>query len=488
MARVCRQASVVKIDVQAPTVAEPGRADDVVGKTGGTLGKYRLERMIGAGGMGMVWAAYDPDLERQVAIKLLRDSGEAALRTRLLREARAMARLKHPNVVAVYDVGTDGNRDYIAMELVDGGDFTEWLATKPLRADILAALLAAGRGLAAAHDAGLVHRDFKPHNVLRGKDGGVFVTDFGLARGQVEAIGELELAPAGSMLPRTGATPGRPLDSVLDSALTQTGVLIGTPAYMAPEQFAGRAPDPRTDQFAFCVTAWEALAGSRPFTGGTLDELKAAAESATRAPGGELPPRIRAILARGLEPSPDARWPDMRALLGALEAAIAPPRRRWIVPAIVAGVALVATGTTVMVMRGGSSPKGTAVGPKASSWCSPVEDTFDKAWSPAKRADLVAKHGTRVAGVTAILDRVRGAWVTSYNDTCAHPASANSHAKVACLLAVRDEVANETASLARSSPRDTWGSREDPWEPDIDEGGLAMLIVTINGCANASAE
>jgi eukaryotic-like serine/threonine-protein kinase len=479
----------VKIDVQAPTVAEPGRGDDVVGKSGGTLGKYRLERMIGAGGMGMVWAAYDPDLERQVAIKLLRDSGEAALRTRLLREARAMARLKHPNVVAVYDVGTDGNRDYIAMELVDGSDFTEWLATKPPRAEILAALLAAGRGLAAAHDAGLVHRDFKPHNVLRAKDGGVFVTDFGLARGQVEAIGELELAPAGSMRDvRTGATPGRPLDSVLDSALTQTGVLIGTPAYMAPEQFAGRAPDPRTDQFAFCVTAWEALAGSRPFTGGTLDELKAAAESSTRAPGAELPPRIRAILARGLDPRHDARWPDMRALLGALEAAIAPPRRRWQIPAVIAAVALVATGTTVMVMRQPPTPPTTPTPPKTHSWCASVEETFDQAWSPAKSAAVVGKLGTRAAGVVAILDRVRGAWITAYKDTCAHPESATRHAKVACLLSVRDEVVKEAASLDRSIPRDKWASREDPWEPDVDDGALAMLLVTINSCGTVTAD
>src|SRR5262249_27193113 len=161
---------------------------------------------------------------------------------------------------------------------------------------------------------------------------------------------------------------------------------------------------------------------------------------------------------------------DMRALLAALEAAIAPPRRRWLVPAVIAGVALVATGTTIMVMRDGSSHGSANLTTKARSWCSPVEDTFDQAWSPAKRTAVVSKRGLRGAGVVAILDRVRGAWVGSYNDTCAHPASATAHAKVACLLAVRDEVAKETAGLERSLPRDSWGSREDPWEPDIDEG------------------
>jgi hypothetical protein len=144
-------------------------------------------------------------------------------------------------------------------------------------------------------------------------------------------------------------------------------------------------------------------------------------------------------------------------------------------------------------MRNGSAPQNnysltmTSKGP--SSWCSPVEDTFDQAWSPAKRAALVRKHGTRIAGVAASLDRVRAAWVTAYNETCAHPASAAGHAKVACLLSARDEVVKETASLEHAKPpRDTWASREDPWEPDLDDGALAMLLVTINGCASVTAD
>ena len=290
---------------------------------GASVGKYRLDRVLGAGGMGVVWAAFDPDLERAVAIKVLRSLDSVdSLRTRLLREARAMARLKHPNVLTVYEVGTDRNRDYIAMELIDGADLDGWLATQPPRAAILVALLAAGRGLAAAHDAGLIHRDLKPHNILRAIDGRVYVTDFGLARGQIdngiEVVQELLAAPASDPQPR-------PVDSVLDSPLTQTGVLIGTPAYMAPEQFAGRTPDPRSDQFAFCVTAWEALTGARPFAGRTLDELRLAA-SVGVGPAPGLPPGVHRVLARGLAPAAADRWLDMHVMLQALEAATAPPR------------------------------------------------------------------------------------------------------------------------------------------------------------------
>jgi serine/threonine protein kinase len=317
------------VDPSAVTEAGAGGDPSTALAPGASIGKYRLDRQLGAGGMGVVWAAFDPDLERAVAIKVLRAvDAVATLRTRLLREARAMARLKHPNVLTVYEVGTDRNRDYIAMELIDGGDLDAWLASKPPRAQILAALLAAGRGLAAAHDAGLIHRDLKPHNILRGRDGGVYVTDFGLARGQIEDGPEIVQGAVAATA--VGSQP-RAIDSVLDSPLTQTGVLIGTPAYMAPEQFAGRAPDPRSDQFAFCVTAWEAITGARPFSGKTLEELRVAAAGGAHGiaapPEAVLPARIRSVLVRGLAPDPESRWPDMDAVLRALEAAIAPPRR-----------------------------------------------------------------------------------------------------------------------------------------------------------------
>ncbi|MBX3162425.1 MAG: serine/threonine protein kinase, partial [Deltaproteobacteria bacterium] len=306
---------------------------------GARIGRYQLRDVLGEGGMGIVWSAHDPDLDRTIALKVIkRGDAPPQLRLRLLREARAMARLKHPNVLTVYEVGTEGDRDYIAMELVDGGPLEDWLRTNPGDREIVEALLDAGRGLAAAHQAGLVHRDFKPHNVLRrAADARVLLTDFGLARGTGDA------GDAGDAAPPT--VPGRgPVraggsrldgshDSVLDTALTQTGMLIGTPAYMAPEQFAGQEPDPRTDQFAFCVTAWQALTGARPFGGSTIDELRRAACAGVGEVQAALPPAVRAILARGLDPDPDRRWPDLDQLLEALEQVTRPARPRWWLPA-----------------------------------------------------------------------------------------------------------------------------------------------------------
>ena len=273
------------------------------------LGKYRIERELGAGAMGIVHAAYDPELDRRVALKVVRVVGADA-RSRLLREARAMAKLTNPNVVVVYEVGTVDNCDYVAMELIEGVSLADWLRGGRRRlADRLDALVAAGRGLAAAHAAGLVHRDFKPHNVLCGRDGRILVTDFGLAR-TVESVSDYA-ARAGEEPSQAGA------DAM--ATLTRTGSLLGTPAYMAPEQWHGKEIGPATDQFAFCVALWEALAGTRPFTGASFDELRAAVE---RGPAGldasRLPRRLRPIVRRGLDPDPARRWPSMTAVLGAI--------------------------------------------------------------------------------------------------------------------------------------------------------------------------
>jgi serine/threonine protein kinase len=198
---------------------------------------------IGAGGMGVVYAAYDPELDRRVALKLLRPDrfGSDADRLRLLREAQALARLADPHVVSVYDTGTFGDRVFVAVELVEGETLRQWLGG--LRAaprswrEVLARFLPAGRGLAAAHAAGLVHRDFKPENVLLGRDGRVRVADFGLAEAAPEPGGKLAALPA------------------------EWGLVLGTPAYMAPEQLRGIAVDARSDQFSFCVALFEALYG-----------------------------------------------------------------------------------------------------------------------------------------------------------------------------------------------------------------------------------
>jgi serine/threonine protein kinase len=393
-------------------------------EAGSQLGKYRLERVLGAGGMGIVWAATDPDLERAVAIKLLRVAeGSDTQRTRLLREARAMARLKHPNVLTVYEVGTAAGTDYIAMELVEGGSLAEWLRTTRSQSEILGALVAAGRGLAAAHEAGIIHRDFKPENVLRDARGHVFVTDFGLAFGQVEEAGP-------ELVPLTGVAvgSGRPVDSVLDSPLTQTGVLIGTPAYMAPEQYEGKV-SAKSDQFSFCVTAWEALTGQRPFTGKSLAELRAAAGQG--AGTSSLPPRLHQVIARGLSRDPDARWPDMPALLRALEAP-APRRRMWIPAAIAAVVA--AGGIATFALRGGHADD-----------CEPGHQAFAEAWGPARRAQVMKAHtGMEAIAQVAVLDELRGKWLDEYDTACKMAASPARHEQLTCLLEVRDQVAELT--------------------------------------------
>ena len=430
------------VDPSAVTAAEPGAA--AASAPPATVGKYRLDRVIGSGGMGIVWAAFDPDLERSVALKLLHaEATEPTLRSRLLREARAMARLRHPNVVTVYEVGTDQNRDYIAMELVDGTTLDAWFETKPTRAQLLEALLAAGKGLAAAHIAGLVHRDFKPHNVLRASDGHVYVTDFGLARGQIEDGSEVVQLPAPAAPLDSGK---RRRDSVLDSPLTQTGVLIGTPAYMAPEQFAGRVPDPKSDQFAFCVTAWEAFTGARPFRGDTLEELEAAARGGLRDTTVDLPPRLREVLVRGLDPEPDARWPDLPALFAALGDAFAEPvrprRRRRLVLAAISAVMVVGGATTAIVARRTSH----ATVPKSD--CADPDAAFARAWSDNQRTAFVQDHlGGQAIGAVAILDETRRHWVNSYRVACRAPDTGTRTARLRCLDSARDEIANALPRL-----------------------------------------
>jgi serine/threonine protein kinase len=433
------------MNVDPSAVTEAGAAGPASTELvpGASVGKYRLDRVLGSGGMGVVWAAFDPDLERPVAIKVLRsiDSGDT-LRTRLLREARAMARLKHPNVLTVYEVGTDRNRDYIAMELIDGADLDGWLASKPPRAEILAALLAAGRGLAAAHDAGLIHRDLKPHNILRGTDGRVYVTDFGLARGQIDDGVEVVQAPFAATAVASGSQP-RAIDSVLDSPLTQTGMLIGTPAYMAPEQFAGKPPDPRSDQFAFCVTAWEALVGARPFAGKTLDELRLAASAGVGAAAG-LPARVHRVLARGLAPDPADRWLDMHVVLRELETALAPPPRSripWI-----AGVTLAVVG----FLTGVALYTRSRTAPSYSADCVPAAQAFGSAWTSERRRAVVARHRTEpmLIAITAMLDKSRRDWIKSYEAACAQPDSAERREQIACLRGAREDIAEVTQGMA----------------------------------------
>ncbi len=283
---------------------------------GSSVGRYLILHEVGKGGMGVVYAAHDPKLDRKVALKLLQvesGGGEevAENRGRLVREAQAMARVSHPNVVAVHDAETYGDRVFVAMEYVDGTTLTEWQQTPRPWKQKLETYLAAGRGLAAAHAAGLVHRDFKPDNVLVSKEGRVQVTDFGLAR----LLSTAEAAPSVSGL-------GLPLGTQrLHTELTQAGVVAGTPNYMAPELYQGKPPDARSDQFSFCSALYFALYGQRPFQPRELAEAAVAGKAfhmrePPRTP--RLPGWVRRAVLRGLSLAPQERFASMEALLWAL--------------------------------------------------------------------------------------------------------------------------------------------------------------------------
>jgi len=287
-----------------------------------TLGHYQLERELGAGAMGVVYAAFDPELTRRIAIKVLRrERATTEAKERLLREARAMARLAHVNVVTVYEVGTAHGRDFVAMELIEGETLSEWLRGHRPAGAILDAFLAAGCGLAAAHAAGIVHRDFKPRNVLRSREGRVVVTDFGLAcdvNAKAPDVDDRVPSMAGEV------ALGSP-------ELTATGTLLGTPPYMAPEQWCGTGVTAAADQFAYCVALWEAFAGERPFRGPTLDDFRRqTAHGPAALDASRIPRWARGLLLRGMDPDPARRWPSMDALLARLAVA---RRRRIIAPA-----------------------------------------------------------------------------------------------------------------------------------------------------------
>jgi len=309
---------------------------------GAQVGRYVVRGHLGHGAMGVVLLANDPELGREVALKMLRTAGgdERVGRVRLLREAQALARISHPNVVAVHDVGISDGMVFLAMEVVQGGTLKAWLARRTRGwQEILEIFVAIGAGLSAAHQAGLVHRDFKPENVLIDGDGRAKVTDFGLAHAA-------EVTPA----PPADDADGSPAELPASASLTTTGMLIGTPAYMSPEQYARLPTDARSDQFAFCVALWEALYRQHPFRSESLQGLAIAVSSGLVAPPDDtrgVPQWVQDCLRRGMSVQPNARWPTMRALLAALErrtsfdASRAPRNIRALRLEVVLGVVLV---------------------------------------------------------------------------------------------------------------------------------------------------
>jgi predicted Zn-dependent peptidase len=313
------------------------------------VGRYRVLERIGAGGMGVVFTAHDEELDRVVALKILRgELGPGTLgRQRLVREAQATARLSHPNVVHVFEVGQvpsgSGADDqvYMAMTYVRGETLRAWQKGRG-PAEIVAMYLQAGEGLAAAHAEGIVHRDFKPDNVLVGGEGRPQIVDFGLARPSLADEVLDEPTVSGS---------GRAWRNGLD--ITATGTVLGTPAYMAPEQLARGKPDARSDQFSFCVSLFEALHRRRPFAGTTYTELAdnvTAGQMVALDDRGDVPAAVHAIVMRGLSRDPAERYPTMRALLDALAAANRMPVRRRL-PMALGGIAVVAAAVAVLVAQ-----------------------------------------------------------------------------------------------------------------------------------------
>jgi tetratricopeptide (TPR) repeat protein len=375
---------------------------------GQPIGRYVVQRRLGEGAMGVVYAAEDPSLERVIAIKLLRSTGEQASE-RLLREAQSLAKLSHPNVVTIHDVGVHETRVFLAMEFVAG---------RTLRDDMrrgerswsgwVRVMSAAGTGLQAAHQAGLVHRDFKPENVMLGDDGRVRVMDFGLARAGSQERADTEAAPFDSA----------PLEVLGPEAsqLTQAGALMGTPAYMAPEQFLGLPADARSDQFALCVTLYECIYGERPFAGSTVTALAATVtEGELRAPpaGSDVPLWLRRVLARGLSTNPADRWPDLDALLAALAADPAHRRRAWIRWGVAAAAVTGAVATTALLT---SQPAA----------CAEMERRLDGVWGADRANEIRASFAASEASfasqsadrVVARVDQWSTRWVNHRVSAC----------------------------------------------------------------------
>jgi serine/threonine protein kinase/tetratricopeptide (TPR) repeat protein len=535
---------------------------------GATIGRYVVLSLVGRGGMGDVYAAYDPELDRKIAVKLLRTRATAGQsevegRTRLLREAQAIAKLSHPNVVVVYDVGTFRDTVFIAMEFIEGDTIRYWLNAAPRGwREVLRVFLAAGRGLAAAHDAGIVHRDFKPDNVMVGRDDGkVRVMDFGLAR-QTSPSPETPArgVPAAAVVAAVATTPAPPApaasasaapaviapastsaapvvvapvsapavaarartrsdadidatrvlpppgtalrgslsslgalpegvhtsQNALEASLTLTGAMLGTPAYMAPEQFKSKGGDARTDQFSFCVALYESLYGERPFDGKSLMSLMANVVhgDVRDAPAGtRVPTWIRRVLLRGLRPAPDDRYPSMGALLAALERDPAVARRRWLVGA---STALIAAAVAFGVSRNLEARHSPCEGGPAK-----LAGIWEPGLAPTPRK-LAVRAAFRATGkgyaeqtfetVRRALDRYAGDWAHTYRDACE-------------ATAVRGEQSADVLDLRMSCLQDRLSSVKalvdvyDHADGDVVEraASAAQSLPSLNRCSDVAA-
>jgi tetratricopeptide (TPR) repeat protein len=396
---------------------------------GTRVGRFIVQSPLGVGGMGVVHAADDPVLGRKVALKLIHaDHGEGPAseewRARLLREARAIARLSHPNVIAVHDIGLHGDRPFVAMELVEGSTLRSWLVASPRSwRDIVAVFVAAGRGLLAAHRAGLVHRDFKPDNVLIGHDGRIRVTDFGLAC----PLPDVDRDGSDGPVPAPGEGLGV-LGSVEDhqGRLTRTGALVGTPGYIAPEVLRGGAADFASDQFSFCVALHEALFRERPLLRassmpGQVQVPRAVQTSPGRKPAARgrgdahaVPRWLHQTVQRGLSTRPADRFPSMESLLVALNRE--PIRRRWMQLGV-AAVAVIALGVAASVVATGASDPEVCTGALeqvSGVWNPGVAARVQSSFAATARPHAQPSADRVAEGVT----RYTGQWATMHRSAC----------------------------------------------------------------------
>lgn len=364
-----------------------------------TFGRYEIVDYLGGGGMGVVYAARDPKLDRCVALKLLRpELISEETRARLLREAKVLASLSHPNLVHVYEVGEAEDRLYLAMELVSGESLSSWLAReKRSPAEVLEAFRAVGRGLSAAHKKGIVHRDFKPDNVLIDAEGHIKVVDFGLA---------CESGAPSDGLGDEGRTPISPL--------TRPGSLMGTPRYLSPEQFAGEPVDARSDIFAFCVALYESLYGQAPFGGedlGTLSKnvLEERVSEAPRVRG--VSSKLRRVVTRGLARDPAQRPSSMEELVGQLDER---PSRAWMLAGSLAAVLGVGAAAFALM----------PAQPAAS--CGAGAEKLRSVWSESRQQALATKYkapaATHIRATWTVLagdiDTYAASWESAYAEAC----------------------------------------------------------------------
>jgi tetratricopeptide (TPR) repeat protein/predicted Ser/Thr protein kinase len=409
-------------DPDADTVVQrPGRAgaSDALHERlarGALLGRYVVEEQIGEGGMGVVYAANDPELHRRVALKLLQPelgSGAHASdgRARLLREAQAMAQLSHPNVIHVYDVGTFEDHVFLALEFIDGEHLGRWIRRElwPWR-EVVRVFIAAGRGLAAAHAAGLVHRDFKPDNVLIGKDGRVLVMDFGLARAEADPLDD-ESSPKPSS---RGSQP-------LLAPLTEVGVVMGTPGYAAPEHLTGVPGDARSDQFSFAASLYACLYRKRPYDARSFAEYRKMLDAGSgfpEPPPSAVPAWVRRTIERGLSLDPAARFPSMDALLDALTADPAVRRRRWLIAGTVVAALAIGAGATVRAIAKADDNRALL--------CTGADRKLAGVWDDARRQAM--KHAFLASerpykqiafdGAAKRLDDRARAWTAMHTESC----------------------------------------------------------------------